>query len=37
MLVGTDLPLVLRLKSDDTFLGMATMQNLDTAEPRIGV
>ena len=37
MLAGTDLPLVIRLKSDDTLLGMATMQNLDTAEPRIGV
>jgi RimJ/RimL family protein N-acetyltransferase len=37
ILAGTDLPLLVRLKTDDAFLGMATVQNLETPEPRMGV
>ena len=34
---GTDLPLVIRLAAGREFLGMATLQNVNTAEPRLGI
>ena len=34
---GTDLPLLIRLKASNEFLGMATLQGVDTAEPRLGI
>jgi RimJ/RimL family protein N-acetyltransferase len=34
---GTDLPLLIRLASSREFLGMATLQYVDTAEPALGI
>ncbi len=34
---GADLPLLIRLAATEEFLGMATLQNVDTAEPRLGI
>lgn len=34
---GTDLPLLIRLASSREFLGMATLQQMDTAEPSLGI
>jgi [ribosomal protein S5]-alanine N-acetyltransferase len=34
---GTDLPLLIRLTASGEFLGMATLQNVDTVEPRLGI
>ncbi len=34
---GTDLPLTIRVTATGDFLGMATLQSIDTAAPRMGV
>lgn len=34
---GSDLPLLIRLAATQEFLGMATLQNMDTAEPGLGI